>query len=92
VGALGQADEPIESCTIITTDANELVSELHDRMPVILPPDAYDTWLHLDTKAEVLTGLLKPYPSDELLHHAVSKVVNIPRNDVAECVEPVHDG
>jgi putative SOS response-associated peptidase YedK len=82
--------EPIESCTILTTDANELVAPLHDRMPVIIPRSAYELWL--DPKVndpEMLRPLLVPYPASEMDAYPVSKVVNSPRNEVAEGVERV---
>jgi putative SOS response-associated peptidase YedK len=84
--------EPIESCTIITTDANDAVSAIHDRMPVILLPEDHDRWLgpHSDSKA--LTELLVPYPLDDLAARPVSRTVNDPRNDTPECVEPSLNG
>lgn len=81
--------EPIESCAIITTEANDLMSPLHDRMPVILRPDDYDAWLDPSGDAKALQGLLRPYPDDDLVAYPVSRAVNNPRNDRAECVEPV---
>ena len=81
---------PVESCTIITTDANDFMSSIHDRMPVILTPDAYDAWLDPHNQdAEALTGLLRPYADDDLTAVPVSTIVNNPRNDVPSCVEPV---
>lgn len=81
---------PVESCTIITTDANDFMSSIHDRMPVILTPDAYDAWLDPHNQdAEALTGLLRPYADDDLTAVPVSTIVNNPRNDVPGCVEPV---
>ena len=44
--------QPVESCTILTTDANELMQPIHERMPVILPPDAYDLWLALTARTQ----------------------------------------
>lgn len=81
--------EPIESFTIITTDANELLVEIHDRMPVILPPDRYGVWLdpEIDDPA-ALEPLLEPYPADEMCAIAVSTAVNNPRNDSPACIEP----
>lgn len=79
--------EPIESCTIITTEANETMQDLHDRMPVILPKDAYDHWLDPQQDAVTLIGLLQPYASEPMTAVPVSKMVNNPRNDVPECLE-----
>ena len=54
--------EPVESCTILTTDANELMRPIHERMPVILPPDQYGLWLDPRCQdAEKLATLLRPY-------------------------------
>jgi putative SOS response-associated peptidase YedK len=84
------AEEPIESCTILTTDANRRLASLHDRMPVILAPDDYDLWLDSAVQeAERLKPLLAPYPDDELQMHAVSTDVNRPKNDSPECIEPI---
>jgi len=56
---------------------------------VILPPEARATWLDPDADPETLLGLLRPYPGDDLRAHAVSTLVNSPRNDLPECIEPV---
>ena len=82
--------EHLKTCTIITTEPNELIADIHNRMPVILPEQAYDLWLdHDTTEAEILNGLLVPYPADEMTAHPVANTVNSPRNDVANCIEPV---
>ena len=76
------------SCTIITTGANELLSELHDRMPVILGEEEYDRWL--DPKfddAETLKSLLGPYAALDMTCYPVSTIVNNARNETPECVE-----
>jgi putative SOS response-associated peptidase YedK len=80
----------LESCTILTTDANALLHDLHDRMPVILRPQDYDRWLDpsLADVAE-LEALLAPYPSDEMKVEPVSTLVNNARNDSPECIRPV---
>ncbi len=80
----------VESCTIITTAANVLVAKLHDRMPVILPVDDYPAWLGEDSAAAAeLLALLKPYRPDAMRAYPVSTVVNSPKNDGPECIEPV---
>jgi putative SOS response-associated peptidase YedK len=82
-------DEEIRSCTIITTAANDLMSEIHHRMPVILPPDDYDMWLDPDfDEKEPLTSLLKPYSSDKMEAYIVSRRVNKPSNNEPSVVEP----
>ncbi len=79
----------IESCTIITTKPNELLSEIHDRMPVILQPDDYDRWLDpaFEDKDE-LQSLLVANPADEMAMRPVSTIVNNPRNERPECLDP----
>jgi putative SOS response-associated peptidase YedK len=79
----------IRTCTIVTTEPNELMASIHNRMPVILPADAYVQWL--DTKArtpESLQALIKPYPASEMAAYPVSTLVNSPSNDRAELVVP----
>ncbi len=79
----------IESCTILTTTANPLLADLHDRMPVILQPDDYDSWLDIKpgnprSRLKLLThwtGLMRRYP--------VSTRVNQVQNDDAQCSEPI---
>jgi len=81
---------PIESCTIITTEPNELMKPIHDRMPVILTLRDYDLWLDPATRpAEALHVLQKPYPDEDMEAYAVSKAVNNPRNDSSQCLEPL---
>ncbi len=82
--------EPIESCTIITTTPNDLVSEIHDRMPVILSPSSYTEWLAPNQpNPSRLEQLLIPFPPDDMEAFAVSTRVNKPVNDDAECIAPV---
>jgi putative SOS response-associated peptidase YedK len=77
----------IESCTIITTEANELLQPIHDRMPVILSPDAYAQWLDPSTSVSHLQSLLHPYDSQEMQGYPVSALVNSPSNDNPDCIE-----
>src|SRR5262245_37254662 len=82
--------EPVASCTIITTDPNDSVAELHDRMPVILAPDAFDAWLDPTPRhADALMPLLVPCPSEWLEVYQVSNLVNSPDNEDPACVAPV---
>lgn len=77
--------EQIRTCTIITTDANELVKQIHDRMPVILPEDKFDFWLDPRVHDPVLLQpLLKPCDPDLLEFYEVSPKVNSPKNNSAE--------
>jgi putative SOS response-associated peptidase YedK len=80
------AGEFIESCTILTTTANELVSPIHDRMPVILDPQDYAMWLDPSfDKSDKLQALLKPYPAAAMQAYPVSTLVNSPETDTVEC-------
>lgn len=82
--------QPIESCTILTTAPNELMKDVHDRMPVILSPDAYDLWLDPRlTNVQELHPLLKPYPAEAMRRYRVSQRVNHVKNDDAECVAAI---
>ncbi len=86
----GEDGEEIESCTLLTTEANELMQPIHNRMPVILDPKDYDLWLDAEVKKpELLQPLLHPYGSEEMTAYPVSTVVNKPSNDSAECIERV---
>ena len=86
----GKYEEEIRSCTILTTDANDLVGEVHHRMPVILPPENYDLWLDPDMReAEPLLDLLRPHPDNVMEAYPVSRFVNSPSNNDERCVESV---
>jgi putative SOS response-associated peptidase YedK len=80
--------EPIVSCAIVTTRATEALRPIHERMPVILPPGARERWLDPDAGREELMALLTPYPGADLAAHAVTTLVNSPRNDIPECIAP----
>ncbi len=86
-----QTGEMLETCTIITTEANEVLKPVHDRMPVILKPKSYDEWLDAKVKdTSRLQELLKPYPAKEMSSHAVSKSVNVPDADSDELIKPIN--
>ncbi len=79
----------LRSCTIITTDANALVAEVHNRMPVILHPEDYEMWLDPDfDEREPLTTLLKPFPAEAMETYMVSRRVNKPSNNEPGILEP----
>jgi putative SOS response-associated peptidase YedK len=80
----------VESCSIIVTEANDLVRSVHDRMPVIVAPDDYRLWLDpAIAKTEPLQALLRPYPADEMDAYPVSSRVNSPRNDTEALIIPM---
>lgn len=79
----------LESFTIITTSANALLEPIHDRMPVMLPPEGEAAWLDPARRAEDLEGLLKPYPAQDMRSQAVSRRLNSPANEGPELIDPV---
>jgi putative SOS response-associated peptidase YedK len=80
--------EDVESCTIITTEANELLASIHDRMPVILDPADHELWLDPGvTDANRVTSLLRPSDPSGMEAYPVSLLVNNPANDVPACRE-----
>lgn len=81
-------DNVVETCTILTTQANELLQPVHDRMPVMLAPEQYDQWLDATTPAASLHQLLHPYPASAMQSYPVSTTVNSPMHDTPECVKP----
>ena len=84
--------EPLVTCTIITSEPNELVRPVHDRMPVILPKNAEDFWLDPAVNDHTrLLDLLRPYPAEEMDAYPVSNLVNSVKNDSPECIEPAAD-
>ncbi|ETR68197.1 MAG: YoaM, partial [Candidatus Magnetoglobus multicellularis str. Araruama] len=69
-------NEKVASLSIVTTQANEILSNIHNRMPVILSQNNYDKWLNASTERNALKCLLKPYPSDAIEAYPVSAYVN----------------
>ena len=80
---------PLESCAILTTSANDLVARIHDRMPVILDPSAYDLWLDPEAREEDLHAVLRPFPAERMIAVPVSPRVNSAAVDDPECERPV---
>lgn len=79
----------VRSATIITTEPNELMAKLHNRMPVILQPNTYAQWLDPAPQSpNRLQNLLVPFPTEEMEAYPVSTLVNSPGNDNAECILP----
>lgn len=80
----------VETFTLLTTAANELMKPIHDRMPVIVKPQQYRLWLDPTVKErEKLAEVLQPYPAAEMATHPVSSLINSPANDEPELIEPV---
>lgn len=79
---------PLTTCCVITTEANDVMSPIHDRMPVIIHPNDFDEWLDPKTPADKALALLKPYDG-AMYAYPVSTMVNVPRNDSPACIEPL---
>jgi putative SOS response-associated peptidase YedK len=80
--------EPVRTCALITVPANEAVRPVHDRMPAILTPDRFDSWLNPATPLPALLALLIPLPADLLEAVRVGPAVNRVANDGPECLTP----
>ncbi|NNJ12275.1 SOS response-associated peptidase [Chloroflexales bacterium ZM16-3] len=86
----GPDDVAVQTCTILTTRANPLLAPLHDRMPVILPPDEYRLWLDPDMReAGPLEHLFEPFPAEAMESYPVGKGVNRVANDSAALIAPL---
>jgi putative SOS response-associated peptidase YedK len=79
----------LDTCTILTTEPNELMAPIHNRMPVILEREDYDVWLQPGDRPETGLHLLRPFPSQKMAAYPVSKLVNSPYNDSADCIAPL---
>jgi putative SOS response-associated peptidase YedK len=79
----------LDTCTIVTTDANDLLRNVHDRMPLIIAPEDYARWLDRSTSA--VTDLIAPFPSDALRVYPISSRVNAVKNDDASLLQPVEE-
>ena len=79
--------EVIESCTILTTEANEVLRPIHDRMPVIIAPEDYGLWLDPATPPKAVQEMLRSFPAEKMESQPVSTVVNDPKHETPRCVE-----
>ncbi len=77
----------LNTYSILTTGANEKLSPIHARMPIILPSEQYETWLAPDSGLDTLRDLFTAYPSEEIGFHPVSKEVNLPKNNLPEILQ-----
>ena len=85
----GKEGGAVESCTLLTTEPNELLRQVHNRMPVILEREGHDLWLDHSVGSAELGPLLRSYPAEGMMLHPVGRRVNDPRNDDARCIEPL---
>ena len=81
--------EEVRTCSIITCTPNDLVASVHNRMPVILDKTTCWDWL-VDQPADALQAMLIPYSASRMRSHAVGLTVNNPRNNTAECIQPLN--
>ncbi|HOO72466.1 MAG TPA: SOS response-associated peptidase [Spirochaetota bacterium] len=75
----------LETCTILTVEANDLVAKVHNRMPAILGPEQGSLWLEASSSPPNLQSLLLPFPSQHMESYPVSSAVNSPQNNGPEC-------
>ncbi len=88
----GDDGSEIESCTILTTQPNDMVRPIHNRMPVILEPADYGVWLQSDgSNQDELQHLLRPAPEEMLEAYPISTYVNRPQNEGPECIAPLEE-
>jgi len=86
----GKDGTVLETCTVITTEPNELMQPIHNRMPVILDRADYARWLDPRMNdPELLKAFLRPFPSEKMTAYPVSRLVNSPSNDAPECLAPL---
>ena len=84
--------EAVYTCTILTTAANELMKEIHNRMPVILTKEMEEVWLNPDIDGlDKLKECMQPYPSEKMSAYEVSTLVNSPRNEEPDCIVPIEN-
>lgn len=84
------AGEKIHTCTIITTQPNEVVKDIHDRMPVILRQEDEGVWLDREKyDADLLQSLLVPYDATQMRAYPVSAMVGSPKNDAPDCIKEI---
>jgi putative SOS response-associated peptidase YedK len=81
--------EIVETCTIITVDANDALRSIHDRMPAILKPEEYGVWLDSNVKPDALKELLRPFPADQTSGYRISDKVNKANYEGPDCVRPI---
>ena len=85
------SEKEIKSYTIITTQPNEVVGKIHNRMPVIIDKEDETDWLNPDnSEIQLLHRFLKPYSSDKLLVYPVSRGVNVPSTDSENLIKPIN--
>ena len=89
---MGPNGEEMETAAIVTTTASRSIAHIHDRMPVIVPPEAFDFWLDPTVDAEMAASVIQPAPDAQLEFFPVSTAVNRTANDSPALLEPLHEG
>lgn len=79
----------IKSCTILTTEPNELMADVHNRMPVILDPADFDTWMDSQASLPAVHSLMTQYPAEKMTYYPVSTYVNSVRNEGPQCIAKI---
>jgi len=82
-------NESVISFTIITCEPNELLKDIHNRMPVILSEDKEESWINPDLSHDAAKGFLKPYSAELMYSYAVSTLVNSPKNENQQIIAPI---
>ena len=89
----GADGSELQTCTLLTTEPNDLLAPIHNRMPVIIAPEDYDEWLDVSSEGpgflSLLHHLLRPYPARAMDVYPVSTYVNNARNEGEACIAPV---
>jgi len=88
---MGPNGEEVESAAIVTTTASRSIAHIHDRMPVIVPPEAFDFWLDPKVDAQTAAAVLTPAPDAQIEAYEVSSAVNRTANDSAALIEPLRE-
>ena len=78
----------VKSFTIATVESNDLIRDIHARMPAMLLPEHEEVWLSEDS-ADVLKSILVPYPETEMKYYEISPAINSPKNESEEVIKPV---
>jgi putative SOS response-associated peptidase YedK len=86
-----ETGKALETYTVITTDPNDLMEPIHNRMPVILHHKDYERWLAVADPAQMPVDLLRPYPAEEMKAWPVSRDVGNVRNNRPELIKPITD-
>jgi putative SOS response-associated peptidase YedK len=88
---MGPNGEEVETAAIVTTTASRSIAHIHDRMPVIVPPEAFDFWLDPKVDAQTAAAVLQPAPDASIEAYEVSSAVNRTANDSAMLIEPLRE-